>query len=84
METNLDYHDEYFYRNCFIIIKYTQKYLICYFGNWQCSIKMEKLEASVVIEHIESDKSGNQTGMYGIRCILMFYTCVGLYSTSLN
>lgn len=45
---------------------------------------MEKLEASVVIEHIESDKSGNQTGMYGIRCILMFYTCVGLYSTSLN
>uniref|UniRef100_K1PRM0 Integrator complex subunit 9 n=1 Tax=Magallana gigas TaxID=29159 RepID=K1PRM0_MAGGI len=26
-----------------------------------CSIKMEKLEASVVIEHIGSDKSGNQT-----------------------
>lgn len=25
---------------------------------------MEKLEASVVIEHIESDKSGNKTGMY--------------------
>lgn len=46
---------------------------------------MEKLEASVVIEHIESDKSGNQTGMYySIRCILMSHTCVGLYSTSLN
>lgn len=45
---------------------------------------MEKLEASVVIEHIESDKSGNQTGMYKMYFNVPYMCRIIKYQFELN